>query len=390
MATSRPPGAKRVMNDSLADLLVVELSCSAAAAFAGRLCADAGARVVLVEPPAGHPLRHEGPFLRDEPNLETSAAHLHINAGKRSVTLDVEADAETLAGLLQRADVFLTDLPAPVLDPLGLSWRALRGSTPALVMTRVTPFGDTGPYRRYAATNLACLALGGQLKITGDPDRPPLSNFGAQAEYQAGLSAFAGTVANVLLRDATGDGEYLDLSVLDVVATNLEHRSPALNLGLVANRAGLSVSATYGVYPCAGGWVHLTAFSPPLWERLKEMTQVSALEDERFATQAARLERNDELQAMLTEWTISKTSDELRALALRGYPLTVAETPERLLRCEQWRDRAFAREVEHPAAGRVTVLGPPWLEEQPAPGRPAPLLGEANGEYLAPLVETRG
>ena len=109
------------MNDALADLTVVELSRTAAAAFAGRLCADAGAQVVLIEPPEGHPLRHEGPFLRDEPNIETSPAHLHTNAGKRSVTLDLESQAEALAGLLQRADVFLTDLPAHVLDPRGLS-----------------------------------------------------------------------------------------------------------------------------------------------------------------------------------------------------------------------------------------------------------------------------
>ena len=243
------------MNNALADLRVVELSRSAAGAFAGRLCATAGAEVVFAEPLDGHPLRYEGPFPRDDRNIETSAAHLHINAGKRSVTIDVETAGGALIGLLEHADVFLTDLHAHVLDPLGLSWRALHASWPSLLMTRVTPFGDSGPFARFQGTNITGLASGGQLKITGDPDKPPLSNFGAQAEYQAGLSAFAGTVANVLLRDATGEGAYLDLSMQDVVATNLEHRSPALNLGLSANRVGLTVSATYGVYACANGWV---------------------------------------------------------------------------------------------------------------------------------------
>jgi len=373
----------------LDDIRVAELSRTAAAAFAGRLCAGAGAEVLLVEPPEGHPLRQEGPFLNDEPDPETSAAHLHVNAGKRSVTLDVESQPGVLLQVLERADVFLTDLPAHQLDPLGLSWRALHERQPALTMTRVTPFGDTGPYRRCAATNLVCLALGGQLKITGDQDKPPLSNFGAQAEYQAGLSAFAGTVANLLLRDASGEGEYLDLSVLDVVATNLEHRSPALNLGLVANRAGLSVSATYGVYPCADGWVYLTAFAPPLWDRLKEMCRLPELDDERFSTQAARLEHNDELQALLTGWTLSKTSDELRDFALRGYPLTVAETPARLLGCEQWSTRNVAREIEHPLAGRIAVLAAPWLDAEAAPPSPAPRLGEANDEVLGSLLEAR-
>ncbi len=375
------------VRDVLADLRVVELSRTAAAAFAGRLCADAGAEVVLVEPPEGHPLRHEGRFLRDERNIETSAAHLHINAGKRSVALNVEVHAETLLGLLDGADVFLTDFRAHEIDPLGLSWRALHERRPSLLMTRVTPFGDTGPYRRYEATNLICLALGGQLKITGDPDKPPLSNYGAQAEYQAGLSAFAATVANVLLRDATGEGEYLDLSALDVVATNLEHRPPALNLGLVANRAGLSVSATYGVYPCADGWVYITAFAPALWEHLKAIVQLPELEDARFATQASRLERNDKLQALLTSWTMSRTSADLREWALQGYPLTVAETLERLLASEQWRDRRAVDDVAHEKAGSVSVLRPPWLDAEPDAMRAAPRLGEANDELLRPAAE---
>jgi crotonobetainyl-CoA:carnitine CoA-transferase CaiB-like acyl-CoA transferase len=370
------------LSNTLADLRVIELSRSAAGAFAGRLCADAGAEVMLVEPPEGHPLRHEGPFAGEAFDIETSTPHLHINAGKRSVTLDLAADAGLLAGLLAHADVFITDLAAHVLDPLGLSWAALRERAPSLVMTRATPFGDTGPYRRYEATNLVSLALGGQLKITGDPGRPPLSNFGAQAEYQAGLSAFAGTIANVLLRDATGVGEYLDLSTQDVVATNLEHRSPALNLGLVANRAGLNVSATYGVYPCADGWVYITAFAPALWERLKALTQLAKLDEERFSSQAARLDNNDELQAIIAAWVITKSSDELRELARQGHPLTVAETPERLLASEQWRGRHFVRAVEHSMAGEALVLGPPWLEDEGSVTRPAPLLGEANDELL--------
>lgn len=373
----------------LADLRVVELSRTAAGAFAGRLAADAGAEVILVEPPEGHPLRQEGPFRGESEDPESAAVHLHVNAGKRSVTLELETQTEVLRKLLLRADVFITDLPADVLDPLGLSWKILHEQQPSLVMTRVTPFGDTGPFRRYVATNLISLALGGQLKITGDSNRTPLSNFGSQAEYQAGLSAFAGTMANLLLRDSSGEGEYLDLSIQDVVATNLEHRGPALNLGLVASRAGLNVSATYGVYPCADGWVYITAFAPPLWARLKSMVQLSELDDERFSTQAARLEHNDELQAILTGWTLSKTSDELREFAQRGDPLTVAETPERLLRSEQWRGRQVAHLVDHPVAGQLSVLGPPWLEPEPAPPRPAPLLGEANEEILGSLSEVR-
>jgi crotonobetainyl-CoA:carnitine CoA-transferase CaiB-like acyl-CoA transferase len=377
------------LQDALADLRVVELSRTAAGAYAGRLCADAGATVVLVEPPAGHPLRAEGPFRGDAAGLETSAAHLFANARKRSVVIDVGAETELLLRLLESADLFLTDLPARELDPLGLSWGALHARWPALVMTRITPFGDGGPQGGYAGTNLTGLASGGQLKITGDPDRPPLSNFGAQAEYQAGLSAFAGTLANLLLRDASGEGEYLDLSMQDVLATNLEHRSPALNLGLAARRAGLMVSATYGVYACADGWAYITAFAPALWERLKAMTGLAALDDARFATQAARLEHNDELQAVLAAWTSTKKGAELHELALRGYPLTTAETPASLLASGQWQRRGVARRVTHPAAGEIALIGAPWLETEPSEIAPAPRLGEANSELLGAAAEAK-
>jgi crotonobetainyl-CoA:carnitine CoA-transferase CaiB-like acyl-CoA transferase len=376
--------------DVLTDVRVVELTRSAAGGFAGRLCADAGAKVVLVEPPEGHPLRAEGPFRGDAPDRETSAAHLHINAGKRSVTLDLASESGLLLMLLDGADVFLTDVLAKALDPPGLSWAGLHTRWPSLLVTRITPFGDSGPCRDYEGTNLTALASGGQLKITGDPDKPPLSNFGAQAEYQAGLSAFAGTLANLLLRDASGEGAYLDLSVQDVVATNLEHRAPALNLGLEAHRVGLTVSATYGVYPCADGWVYVTAFAPALWERLKAIASLPELDEERFSTQADRLAHNDELQAVLTGWTLTKTTVELHELALRGYPFTTSETQETLLRSEQWRNRSVAREIEHAAAGRIALIGAPWYEPDGIDVKPAPLLGEANEELLGLRAGSRG
>ncbi len=366
------------------DLRIVELSQAAAAAFAGRLFAATGGDVVLVEPREGHTLRREGPFRDDAPDPETSSAHLHVNAGKRSVVLDLAQDSATLGSLLNTADIFITDYAAEALDPIGLSWRALHAMRPTLVMTRVTPFGETGPYRDYVSTNLVSMALGGQLKITGDPGMPPLCNFGWQALYQAGIAAFAGTLANLLLRDATGVGEYLDLSVQDVVANNLEGRSLTFNLGVMAERAGLNVSAVYGVYPCADGWVFVSGFAPALWEQLTGASQIPELRDERFSTQAGRLDHNDELQAIITSWTLSKKSDELRSFAQRGYPLTVSETPERLLRSEQWRTRASVHEVQHPVAGRLSVLAPAWFDrDRAAPA--APLLGAHTAEIVEAL-----
>ncbi|HET9475936.1 MAG TPA: CoA transferase [Dehalococcoidia bacterium] len=368
----------------LDDLRVAELSCTYAGAIAGRLMVDAGADVILVEPPGGHPLRMHGPFRGDVPDPETCAWHLHANAGKRSVVIDLGSDPEPARRVVLSADVFITDLPGAELERLGLTWGALQRRRPGLLMAQISPFGDTGPYRHYVATNLVEMALGGQLKITGDPGRSPLCNFGAQAEYQSGLAAFAGVLANLLLRDETGEGAYLDLSVQDMVANNLEGRSLTFNLGVMAERAGLNVSAVYGVYPCADGWVFLSAFAPALWEQLKDAARLPELDDERFSTQAGRLEHNDELQAILTAWTLSQTGDDLRRFSQKGYPVTVAETPDGLLRSEQWATRGFVNQVDHPAVS-AAVLGPLWQNEGIRSPRPAPCLGEGNEEILAAL-----
>jgi len=131
----------------------------------------------------------------------------------------------------------------------------------------------------------------------------------------------------------------------------------------------------------------VTAFAPALWDRLKSVIELPELDDERFATQAARLEHNDELQALLARWTVTKSSAELRDLALRGYPLTVMETPRSLLESEQWHNRRVAQRLEHPIAGPYELIGAPWLHDVEL--SPAPLLGEANGELIGARSEAR-
>jgi formyl-CoA transferase len=106
---------------------------------------------------------------------------------------------------------------------------------------------------------------------------------------------------------------------------------------------------------------HLPPSLPALW-KLKDAAHLPELDDERFSTQAGRLEHNDELQAILTAWTLSQTGDDLRRFAQKGYPVTVAETPEGLLRSEQWATRGFVNQVDHPT-GPASVLGPLWQNE---------------------------
>jgi crotonobetainyl-CoA:carnitine CoA-transferase CaiB-like acyl-CoA transferase len=143
------------------------------------------------------------------------------------------------------------------------------------------------------------------------------------------------------------------------------------------------------VYACADGWVYVTAFAPALWGRLLSVIEMPELRDGRFSTQSARLENNDELQALIATWTITKSSAELHGLALRGYPLTVMTTPAMLLESEQWRTRHVARRITHPVGGAYDLIGAPWLDDDTVTLAPAPRLGEANEELLGTRTGAR-
>ena len=144
------------MTSALAGIRIIDLSQHVPGAYATRFLAGFGAEVIKVEPPTGDALRHEPPFWRDEPHVEGGALHLHLNAGKRSVTLDLqtEADRATLRRLIDTADAVLEDFAPGTLDALGLGYEALAAERGDLVMVSVTPFGQTGPFASWKATEL--------------------------------------------------------------------------------------------------------------------------------------------------------------------------------------------------------------------------------------------
>jgi len=210
---------------SLSVLRVLDLSEGVAGAYCARLLAGFGADVLKIERPAGgDPLRHHGPFPDDLPHSETGALHLYLNAGKRSVTLDMaqRSGAIMFRRLAEGAEVVVEDFPPGYLTDLGLGYESLASIKPRLVMTSVTAFGQDGPYSGYKATNLTILVAGGQMAASGEPDSPPLTDGGHQAEYQAGLHAFAATAVAAFSADATEVGQHIDIAAMECLATMLE------------------------------------------------------------------------------------------------------------------------------------------------------------------------
>ena len=375
----------------LAGIVVLDLSTGIGGPFCSKLLADYGADVIKVEPPGGDPARHLGPFPDDTPHRERSAAFLYLNTNKRSVALDLaQTDGrDTFLRLVERADVVVENFAPGSMAALGLGWEELRACRPSLVLTSVTPFGQDGPYAGYRATNLTAYAMGGQMALTGDPDREPLKAGGYQAEYQAGLNAFAATGIALFAALLDGRGEHLDIGAMQCMASVLEAAVPFwAYLGRPGvGRRGNVMSALIGLYPCADGYLGIHAM-PRNWGPLAETMGMPHLAtDERYSTQRARLDHNDELVATLYAWAAEQRTKEVyaRAGTMRG-PIAYVHTLEDLLASPQLRVRRFFGEVEHPLAGRLTYRGGPFsMSDSPWRAGRAPLLGEHTQVVLADL-----
>jgi benzylsuccinate CoA-transferase BbsE subunit len=195
-------------------LRVVELSHEHVA-FAGKLVADLGATVTVVEPPGGSVQRTYGPFVDDEPGPERSLWWWHYNTSKRSVVADLRSDADRLRALLAEADVFLVaELPA-VLAEVGLDWETLSAANPRLVMVSITPFGAESPRSSEPVTDLTLLAEGGPVWSCGYDDHtlPPVRGGGNQSLHMAGNWAVMSLLIALLAREETGQGQFIDVNM---------------------------------------------------------------------------------------------------------------------------------------------------------------------------------
>ena len=372
---------------SLSVLRVLDLSEGVAGAFCTKLLAGFGADVIKIERPGGGDrLRRQGPFPDDLPHGEKGALFLYLNTGKKSITLDItqRTGALILRRLVEEAEVVVESFRPGYLTELGLGYESLARIKPRLVMTSVTPFGQHGPYAGYRATNLTAFAAGGQMAVTGEPDREPLKNGGYQAEYQAGLHAFAATAVAAFSADATEVGQHIDIAAMECLATMLEPyvSSWAYLKRDIGQRRGNVESALVGLYPCRDG--HLgTHCLPDDWLALaRVLGREDLLADERFRDHDQRLQHNDELEGIVRQWVAAQEHKAAyqRAGELRE-PIAFVHTVRDLLEAPQLRARGFFQEVDHPAAGRRTYPGPPCrLQAMPWQAARAPLLGEHNEE----------
>jgi crotonobetainyl-CoA:carnitine CoA-transferase CaiB-like acyl-CoA transferase len=381
---------------TLSDLRVLDLSRSVAGAYATKLFADYGADVIAVEPPAGHPLRRHGPFVDDRPHPETGALWLYLATNKRSVSLDIETSTGRALCLkmVEEANVIVESFAPGRMAELGLGHAALKRIKRRIILTSITPFGQSGPRAGWRATNLTSFASGGQMSLTGDPDREPLVNGGYQAEYQAGLQAFAASAVAAHNADVLEVPNHIDISAQECMASALELYLPwwAYLKRDISQRKGNLLSAMVGLYPAKGGYIGLHIM-PRNWPWFaKAMGRPELLDDPRFKDNFTRLQHNDELEAIIYAWASEQDAKQVYQTAgAERAPIAFVHSIADLMDSQHLKAREFFQRVDHPIAGELTYPGPQFRMSQIewSAGR-APLLGEHNRELYCDEMRLSG
>ena len=355
--------------------------------------AGMGADVIKVEPPGGDPMRMQGPFLHGRPGPDRSLSWLHFNTGKRSVTLDVSAPqgAGLLRRLTQGADVLLETYPPGFLEGLDLGYDSLSGLNPGLVHVSITPFGQTGPYRDYAGSDLVGFAMGGYMYVTGWPHTPPTRLWGSQAYHASSNRAFIAALTALYHRMNTGEGQYVDLSIQEAVAATTEHVNMAyLYGGEAAVRCGFRHGGQFvATWRCKDGYASITTNTQKAWDELRgwmaEEGMVGDLLDQKYDSLfVLRGEQSAHIEELIERWTLTHTRAEITERGQAGHhPWGPAATPEELLDNPQLRARGFLTEVEHQALETtLTYPGAPYVMPR-SPwtlGSTAPTAGQHNAD----------
>ena len=326
--------------------------------YCGKLMADMGADVIKVESVGGDPMRDIGPFVRDEPGPERSLYWHQFNSNKRSITLDFATTqgSDLLRRLSQKADVLLETCQPGTLDSLGLGYSDLSTQNQELVYVSITPFGQTGPYKDYKASDLVGFAMGGYMYVTGWPHTPPNRLWGSQAYHTASNRAFIAILIALYDRLNTGCGQYVDVSMQEAVSATTEHVNIAyLYEGTPAVRCGFRHGGQFvATWRCKDGYVSITTNTQQAWDDLRawmaEDGMAGDLMDEKYNDRfILRGEQSSHIEHLIETWALGHTRKEIAEWGQsRHHPWGPVATPEELLDNPQLWGRDFFNRVDHP------------------------------------------
>ena len=365
-----------MQDQTLSGIRILDLTWFIAGPYCSKMFADYGADVLKIErPPQGDPARSMGPFYKDDPHPEKSLLFSHLNTNKRSVLLDLKSKKgrELIKSWIKESDILVESFRPGVMERLGLDYNVLREINPHLVMTSISNFGRSGPYRDFKVSELVLNGIGADMYSSGLPGRHPLKLAGNCLQYQVGHMAAVATLAAYWHRMKTGLGQHIDISMQEVLATDTDHKSTNLLtfaysgqtimtevLGRFDPREGNSTICPTGVYPCRDGFVR-AAGGIIYWERfLKLFPQFEHFE---WPEDILDVDNNKpEVDAAWYEWCSDRTKNEIMEICqgVKYFGMAI-NTPLECVNSPQLKERGFWVEIEHPVTGKPIITPEPGL-----------------------------
>ncbi len=393
-------GAGEPAGPPLAGVRIVDLSMGWAGPLVTRQMADLGAEVIKVEA-CQYPDWWRGvdnrPMFIEERLYEKRPPFLIMNRNKRGITLDLTTPegVALLKRLVRRADAMVENYSRDVLPKLGLDYAALSLEKPDLVMVSMPAFGSSGAWADCRAYGSTLEHASGLPSVAGNPDWPPTMNHIAYGDAVGGLNAAAALVLGLLHRKRSGEGQHIDISqvecMLPLVAPWIIELSATGRVGpRLGNRHPLYVPQ--GCFQCAGAdeWVAIAVITDEAWRALcRAIGRADLADDPAFATTAGRRSRQEEIEAIIAQWTRQRSADAaMSALQRAGIAAGTVRSPFELQADPHLVARGFWQQVDRPFSGAHAQPSAPYREDDApyAVRRPAPTLGQDNHAVLADLL----
>ena len=378
---------------ALHGIRVLDLTRVLAGPFCTMLLGDMGAEILKIEVPGqGDDSRRYPPFIGEE-----SAYFMNLNRNKKSLVLDLKhpKGKDVFLELVERSDVVLENFRPGTMEKLGLGYDVLKARNPRIVYSCISGFGHSGPYKDLPGYDIIGQAMGGIMSITGWPDSPPTRTGTAIADVLAGLCACIGILTSLLAVRNGRTGQKVDIALVDSVVSAME---TIIQIYLVEKRIPQRIGNRYEfIYPydtfkAKDGWVIIGVGNNKLWEVFcQAINQPELVKEPKYGDNYDRVKAHEEVKRIVENWTTKKEVKELVAFFLsKKIPCAPIYSVKEVVEDEHIaKARRMIREIEHPVAGLMKVIGSPInLSETPAEVRsPAPLLGQHNDEILRNILE---
>lgn len=380
------------MQNVLEDIKILDLSRVFAGPGGSMVLGDLGADVIRVEAPGGTDnIREWSPFAEGE-----STYYLSANRNKRSVTLNLkqEEGKKIFLDLVKQADVVLENFKTGTMDRLGLGYRDLEKVNPKIIMCSVTGYGQTGPFANEPGFDPVIQAIGGLMDVTGQPDGDATRVGLPVVDIMSSLYTAISILSAIRLRDHNQEGQHIDISLLDVQVSSLANvASSYLTKGNVSKRMGNEHNniAPYQVFSCKDKPLMVACGNDSQFRKFCDILEMPSLStDEKFQTNAKRLENREELTEKVQAKMVTKDADTWFALlSEKGVPAGPVNDVQAVFDHPQVQARKMVEEIAHPAIGNMKLVRNPVIFSKTPVSiqKHPPLLGEHTETFLKEELE---